>query len=50
MEAFFRFDVCRVTSQDLRDQVPTHFFDLAVDLEIVFIDNVGFAEPVTVTG
>jgi hypothetical protein len=47
MGAFIRFNTCWV---DFRDQIPTHLFDLAVNLGIVFIESVGRARIITITG
>ena len=50
MGAFLHFHICWVGSQDLCDQIPTHFFDPGADVDIVFLESVGLAEIVTVTG
>jgi hypothetical protein len=44
MGAFIRFNTCWV---DFRDQIPTHLFDLAVNLGI---ESVGRARIITITG
>ena len=50
MRGFIDFHAFRLQNQDIRDDFPSHCFDLRADYIKVVIDHVGAAEAIAISG